>query len=101
MATILVFQNQEVVAILVFQNKDAVAILVFQNREAAAILVYETNPLGIEHYFYANKMLYSLTDLVELGNLQNSWPLTFCQNWLDRLDSECNKYNSHFRLSGF
>ena len=27
--------------------------LVFKNKEMAAMMVYQTNPPGIEHYFYA------------------------------------------------
>ena len=30
------------------------AMLVFQNKEMAAMMVYQTNPPGIELYFYAN-----------------------------------------------
>ena len=30
------------------------AMLVFQNTETVSMLVFQTNPLGIELYFYAN-----------------------------------------------
>ena len=37
-----------------FLHDVTAAMLVFQNEEMAAMMVYQTNPPGIELYFYAN-----------------------------------------------
>ena len=37
-----------------FSHDVTAAMLVFQNKEMAAMMVYQTNPLGIDLYFYAN-----------------------------------------------
>ena len=37
-----------------FSHGVTAAMLVFQNKEMAAMMVYQTNPPGIELYFYAN-----------------------------------------------
>ena len=37
-----------------FLHDVTAAMLVFQNKEMAAMLVLQTNPLGIELYFYVN-----------------------------------------------
>ena len=37
-----------------FSHDVTAAMLVFQNKEMAAMMVYQTNPPGIELYFYAN-----------------------------------------------
>ena len=37
-----------------FSHDVTAAMLVFQNKEMSAMMVYQTNPPGIELYFYAN-----------------------------------------------
>ena len=37
-----------------FSHNVTTSMLVFQNKEMAAMMVYQTNPPGIELYFYAN-----------------------------------------------
>ena len=37
-----------------FSHDVTAAMLVLQNKEMAAMMVYQTNPAGIELYFYAN-----------------------------------------------
>ena len=37
-----------------FSHDVTEAILVFQNYETAAMLVFQTNPVGVEHFYYVN-----------------------------------------------
>ena len=39
-----------------FSHDVTAAMLVFQNKEIAAMMVYQTNPPGIELYFYPNSV---------------------------------------------
>ena len=46
-----------------FSYDVTVAILVFQNKETEAILVYQTNPPGIELYFYETFTLFQKNNM--------------------------------------
>ena len=54
-----------------FSHDVTAAKLVFQNKRMAAMMVYQTNPLGIELYFYANTFLYFI--LFYLTSSQQMW----------------------------
>ena len=47
-------QLQTALVNIAFLHDVTSAMLVFQNKEMAAMMAYQTNPTGIELYFYAN-----------------------------------------------